>query len=101
MATLAPYEDDTADILHGAGVDSRPPFSAIPILSSLFKMPIPLVIVLLPRQQSHRYVPAPDDALRRRPQDWAKVSTVPPLQSPGLLPSAHSLSPAMSYEFES
>ena len=81
LATLAPYEVDMADILHGAGVESLPPCSAVPILSSLFRMPIPLVIVLLPRRQSISYVPAPVDALQRRPQDWAKVSTVPPLQS--------------------
>ena len=78
LATDTPYEEDMADILHGAGVARRPPAAGVPtlwcsagvpILSSLFKIPIPLSIVLILdvsamiyRTCSNNFTPRPEPA---------------------------------------
>ena len=99
FATLAPYEDDMADILQCDGVASRPPaagapmpwcMAGVPIRSSLLRMPIPLSMVLSFYSRRPTFPAAGE---RRRPGPAVVAAPRSPCRSPlasapGRLPAA-------------
>lgn len=87
FATDAPYDDDMADILHGAGVASLP-WAGVPMrwcsagvpIRSLLRIPMPLSIPQRPvgAKMAQLTLPLAGRRRRRRLRSWARLRTREP-----------------------